>query len=310
MSVPLRSLDPLLRTALRPLMWRVRMERALHALSLLAYPVLALSLIGMGVMLVDAHWFSVITPALLAFIFLGVLTAALLGLFLPVSPRKVCLRSDRQLRLSDAVLSAATFLPSTSEMWRSAQLRQTLECLRESDLKSAWPIVFDRRLVIVYVASVLACACILLLSLSEYQRRRTEDSNRMVEAVFQREVTEDIFENWEAFQAEHPTSEMKKLLERVEPLRERIVEAEFRNKELILELNGIQDYLQVMHDRFQSGLASTHSGEVTSAIGIQIAQIRAAKQRLERGLPPAQADPGSNEEIVVPMLDSSVFEGH
>jgi len=224
-------------------------------------------------LLLSTFFFPVLLPhtiLLLSVVFI-LLTGVLSGLYgWKIPKQELRVEMDAQLHLKDHVLTSGFWHDSrsTEGPWHQAQLGQTLAALRETDWKKVWPVPFPRHL---WISGTVLALC-LLVSLWQFgfwqqadNKRRAEVAARKENPPQQAKQLEEVFKDWEEAQTIEHDEELAKLLEMVKPLREQMAAGELVEKQMLVEINRIQEKLASRLSELQSNSLASHSAEMAAA---------------------------------------------
>ncbi len=247
---PLRPDDPatVLRTQLAAAASRWRLEWLRHALGFLIVGVGAIftgwALLTLWLPGAARNWPAGVLVALGAV----VLVVAESRLREPDWPR-IRQHADRYLGLPDAVLSASEFqegglaAAGTAPEWRARQLAQTAASLRQVDWRRAWPVRFSNWLRVSGAVALLAMAFVgwrfVALRASEQPPPPTARARDAAQALRQ------VFDDWDQSERGQPDPELRRLLDDLRPLREKLARKDtaLEEKEAFKELSRVEDKL-------------------------------------------------------------------
>ena len=182
-------------------------------------------------------------------------------------------RADRCLGLPDAVLSAAEFqeggevaASAPAAEWRARQLAQTAASLRQVDWRRAWPVRVPTLARAAGVVALLAVAFVgwRFAALRASERPRPPTAQAQDAALALRQVLDD----WDQSERDQHDPELRKLLDELKPLRERLArpDAALEEHEAFKELSRVEDKLAAMQFRLDAQSLQPLSADLAAAL--------------------------------------------
>ena len=225
--------------------WRLEwLERTLGRLVLVLAAIFTVwALLSLGLPKTARDWPAGVLVALGAV----VLVVAESRLREPDWPR-IRRRADRCLGLPDAVLSASELQETvgatgTASEWRARQLAQTTASLQQVDWRRAWPVHVPTTLRVSGIVALLAIAVVgwrfAALRASELPPPPTAQARDTAQAL------REVFDDWDQSEHAQPDPELRKLLDELRSLREKLAgkDAALEEHEAFKELSRVEDKL-------------------------------------------------------------------
>ena len=166
-------------------------------------------------------------------------------------------RADRCLGLPDAVLSASEFQEGAdtggaSTEWRARQLAQTTASLRQVDWRRAWPVRVPGAVRVSGLVTLLAIAFVgwrfTVLRASEAPPPPTAQARDTARAL------REVFDDWDQSERDQHDPELRKLLDELRPLREKLArkDAALEERDAFKELSRVEDKLAAAQARLDA----------------------------------------------------------
>lgn len=180
-------------------------------------------------------------------------------------------RADRCLGLPDAVLSASEFQEGeaahgVAPEWRTQQLAQTAASLRQVDWRRVWPVGVSRAGRVAGVVALLAVAFVgwryAGLRASELPPPSTAQTRDTAQALRQ------VFDDWDRSEHDQHDPELRKLLEELRPLREKLArpDAALEAKEAFKELSRVEDKLAAAQAKLDAQSIQPLAADLAAAL--------------------------------------------
>ena len=181
-------------------------------------------------------------------------------------------RADRCLGLPDAVLSASEFQENAtpagtpSAGWRARQLAQTAASLQQVDWRRAWPVRVSPLSRAAGLVTLLAIAFVgwrfLVLQASERPAPPTPRARDAALALRQ------VFDDWDQSERDQHDPELRKLLDELRPLREKLArpDAALEEREAFKELGRVEDKLAAVQAKLDAQSLQPLSAALAAAL--------------------------------------------
>ncbi len=251
-----------LESFLRRAIWRVRLERMRRAVGLMVYVLLAGAIAWTAAILVRPEW-ALGVPIGLGVAALLLFVAVDAALFWQVDRRRVLLRMDRQLLLKDAVISSSELVGEGSDGWRERQVEQTIARLRQRPWGELWPARWPR-FTGVSALTLLFFAGVLWLNYFVAESAARPVPNAFVEAQMQ--ALEQVFKDWEEAEKKFDDPELRRLLEELKPLREKIAAGQLKEKEALVALSRVEEKLEAARKSLEAQSIESSAAELAAAL--------------------------------------------
>ncbi|MEO8207310.1 MAG: hypothetical protein ABI615_14105 [Chthoniobacterales bacterium] len=242
--------DAILANAISKAKLRWRFERLLAAVSWISLIGGAALLLIAGIIFAQPKfilWFPYCIGAVLIFVFLALLVVWMW----PIKESAVWKRLDQCGDLKDGVLSAQEFKSEkTPHKWSDIQHRKITAEVNWQKARAAWPLRLSREAWMTVFLFALLCGF-----LGYRYRTYTPPIEEIIAAQRikeQSKALDQILKDWEQAQKEKPSESLKKAIEELKPLQERLAKGDMNDKKLMMELSRVETKLQAMRDAMKA----------------------------------------------------------
>ncbi len=245
----------------RRAVWRIRFERLRRAVVALIWVQLAMATFWTAALVWRPDW--ALGAPLGLWIALGSLfLTADVALFWQIDRRRVLLRLDRQLGLADASISSSELSGEAPDEWRRKQLGHTISILENRSWNSFWPHRWPRLTGLATVA-LMAFGAVLLTAYFAEKAAAQPTMTPFQQAQFK--DLEAVFKDWDEAGRKFDDPELRKTLEELQPLREKMAQGQLTEKEAMIALSRVETKLEAARQQLMAKSLEPAAAELAAA---------------------------------------------
>nr|MDQ3624802.1 hypothetical protein [Verrucomicrobiota bacterium] len=253
----LGDLDRFVRKAI----WRVRLERLRRAVAATIWLLLIAATVWTAALLWRPE-LALAAPIGLGFAAALLLMVADVALFWQVDAHKVLLRIDRQLGLADATVTSTELADEPRDDWRRRQLLQTIEDLKRRSWDQHWPRRWPRLTSLAAVTLTVFGALLLQCYFVEKAGAQPASAPFLQSQL---QALEEVFKDWEEAQKKFDDPELRRALEELKPLREKMASGELKERDVLVALGRVEDKLEAARKGLEAQSLGPSAAELASA---------------------------------------------